>query len=588
MSDSNKAQSRKERFAIIYQYLGLYKPHLVLGSISMVVANILLLITPYLIKLVIDDLENGEDSSRVLTLVLYMIGLTVLAGIFRFITRRTIIWMSRHLEYHIRSALFAHLLKLNPSFYHSTRTGDVMARATNDLEAIRMMVGPGFMHLVNTVVSLLIAAGFMFYMSPRLTLYAFLPMIVFPWLVNKVGNLVHLKFIKIQEQFSRMTVAAQENLAGIRVVKAYRQEQAEIEAFGVESEEYVQLNLNMARLQGLLFPLIRFLAAGINLIILGVGGYEVINGDMPLGTLVAFLTYVNALFWPMFAMGWVVSIYQRGTASLDRVNRIFHTEPLIADNGGDERSQPMRGHIKIENLTFAYNDQPVLENINMEINPGQTIGLIGTTGSGKTTLVSLLAHLFPVPRGMISIDEMDINDWPLGSLRDQIGFATQEPFLFSDTIEGNIRLGRPDARQSEVVTAARMAALEKDLFDLPNGYETIVGERGITLSGGQKQRTAIARALIGDPRILILDDVTSAVDTETEDEILKQLESSRDDRTRIIISHRVSSVKSADWICFMDDGRIVEKGSHDELMALGGRYAKLYQAQLLQQEIEAL
>lgn len=588
MSDSNKAQSRKERFAIIYQYLGLYKPHLVLGSISMVVANILLLITPYLIKLVIDDLENGEDSSRVLTLVLYMIGLTVLAGIFRFITRRTIIWMSRHLEYHIRSALFAHLLKLNPSFYHSTRTGDVMARATNDLEAIRMMVGPGFMHLVNTVVSLLIAAGFMFYMSPRLTLYAFLPMIVFPWLVNKVGNLVHLKFIKIQEQFSRMTVAAQENLAGIRVVKAYRQEQAEIEAFGVESEEYVQLNLNMARLQGLLFPLIRFLAAGINLIILGVGGYEVINGDMPLGTLVAFLTYVNALFWPMFAMGWVVSIYQRGTASLDRVNRIFHTEPLIADNGGDERSQPMRGHIKIENLTFAYNDQPVLENINMEINPGQTIGLIGTTGSGKTTLVSLLAHLFPVPRGMISIDEMDINDWPLGSLRNQIGFATQEPFLFSDTIEGNIRLGRPDARQSEVVTAARMAALEKDLFDLPNGYETIVGERGITLSGGQKQRTAIARALIGDPRILILDDVTSAVDTETEDEILKQLESSRDDRTRIIISHRVSSVKSADWICFMDDGRIVEKGSHDELMALGGRYAKLYQAQLLQQEIEAL
>lgn len=588
MSDSNKAQSRKERFAIIYQYLGLYKPHLVLGSISMVVANILLLITPYLIKLVIDDLENGEDSSRVLTLVLYMIGLTVLAGIFRFITRRTIIWMSRHLEYHIRSALFAHLLKLNPSFYHSTRTGDVMARATNDLEAIRMMVGPGFMHLVNTVVSLLIAAGFMFYMSPRLTLYAFLPMIVFPWLVNKVGNLVHLKFIKIQEQFSRMTVAAQENLAGIRVVKAYRQEQAEIEAFGVESEEYVQLNLNMARLQGLLFPLIRFLAAGINLIILGVGGYEVINGDMPLGTLVAFLTYVNALFWPMFAMGWVVSIYQRGTASLDRVNRIFHTEPLIADNGGDERSQPMRGHIKIENLTFAYNDQPVLKNINMEINPGQTIGLIGTTGSGKTTLVSLLAHLFPVPRGMISIDEMDINDWPLGSLRNQIGFATQEPFLFSDTIEGNIRLGRPDARQSEVVTAARMAALEKDLFDLPNGYETIVGERGITLSGGQKQRTAIARALIGDPRILILDDVTSAVDTETEDEILKQLESSRDDRTRIIISHRVSSVKSADWICFMDDGRIVEKGSHDELMALGGRYAKLYQAQLLQQEIEAL
>lgn len=588
MSDSNKARDRKERFAIIYRYLRLYKPHLILGSISMVLANALLLITPYLIKLIIDDLEAGQGGSRVLTLVFYMVGLTVLAGIFRFIIRRTIIWMSRHLEYHIRSALFTHLLKLNPGFYHQTRTGDVMARATNDLEAIRMLVGPGFMHLVNTVVSLVIAAGFMFYMSPRLTLYAFLPMIVFPWIVNKVGNLVHLKFIKIQEQFSRMTVAAQENLSGIRVIKAYQQEEAETRAFGEESEEYVRLNLGMARLQGLLFPLIRFLAAGINLIILGVGGYEVINGDMPLGTLVAFLTYVNALFWPMFAMGWVVSIYQRGTASLDRVNRILHTEPVISDNGGDAESKPMRGHIQIENLTFAYNGRPVLKEIKMEIKPGQTIGLIGTTGSGKTTLVSLLVHLFPVPEGMIKIDGVDINDWPLGSLREQIGFATQEPFLFSDTIEGNIRLGRPEARLEEVVAAARMAALEKDLLDFPDGYQTMVGERGITLSGGQKQRTAIARALIGDPRILILDDVTSAVDTETEDEILNQLEAGQNDRTRIIISHRVSSVKSAERIYFMDDGRIVEEGSHEELMELGGRYAKLYQTQLLQQELEAL
>lgn len=588
MSDSYKARNSKERFAIIYRYLGLYKPHLILGSVSMVLANALLLITPYLIKLIIDDLETGGGSSRVISLVFYMVGLTVLAGIFRFIVRRTIIWMSRHLEYHIRSALFSHLLKLNPSFYHQTRTGDVMARTTNDLEAIRMLVGPGFMHLVNTVVSLVIAAGFMLYMSPRLTLYAFLPMIVFPWIVNKMGNLVHLKFIKIQEQFSRMTVVAQENLSGIRVIKAYRQEEAETQAFGEESEEYVRLNLNMARLQGLLFPLIRFLAAGINLIILGVGGYEVINGDMPLGTLVAFLTYVNALFWPMFAMGWVVSIYQRGTASLDRVNRILHTEPLVTDNGGDARSQPMHGHIKVENLTFAYNDRPVLKEINMEIKPGQTIGLIGTTGSGKTTLVSLLAHLFPVKPGMISIDGLDINDWPLGALRDQIGFATQEPFLFSDTIEGNIRLGRPEAKPEEVVAAARMAALEKDLLEFPDGYQTMVGERGITLSGGQKQRTAIARALIGNPRILILDDVTSAVDTETEDEILNQLEATQNDRTRIIISHRVSSVKSADRVYFMDDGRIVEEGSHEELIELNGRYAELYRAQLLQQELEAL
>jgi len=588
MSDNRAHVKNSRRFATILKYLKRYKGYLVLGSLAIALTNILGLIAPYVIKLIIDGLEQRVPSSDILRLVALMFGLTLLAGVFRFLVRRTIIWMSRHLEYHLRSELFTHLLRLSPTYYQQTRTGDVMARATNDLEAVRMMIGPGLMHIANTGVSLVVALGFMIYLSPKLTLYALSPMLFFPFAVNKLGNLVHKKFVKIQEQFSHLTATAQENLSGMRVVKAYRQEQAEIDNFAATSEEYARLNLNMARLQGLMFPSIRFLAASVNLVILAAGGYSIMRGTVDLGTLVAFFTYTNALFWPMFAMGWVVSLYQRGTASLDRINRILHTEPLVKDEGDGLHDGPMKGRIELKNLTFAYNGQPVLRDISLTIEPGQTIGLVGLTGSGKTTLISLLGRLYPVKRGQLLVDGVDINDWRLAALRRQIGFATQEPFLFSDTVAENIRFGDGEADDDRVVWASETAALAKDVALFPRGYDTLVGERGITLSGGQKQRAAIARAMLIAPAVLVLDDATSSVDTETENEIFERLGEQNGRCTRIIISHRMSSVKDADKILFLEDGRIVEQGSHDDLMALDGRYAGLYRSQLLQQEIDSL
>jgi ATP-binding cassette subfamily B protein len=519
---------------------------------------------------------------------LLSIGLAILAGLFRFFVRRTIIWASRRIEYNLRGELFAHLLKLSPSFYHQARTGDIMARATNDLEAVRMMIGPGIMHISNTFVTLVVAISFMLYLSPKLTLYALAPMIVFPLVVNRLGNLVHKRFVKIQQHFSDLTATAQENIAGIRVVKAYRQEQAEIKNFAGMSNKYVDLNMDMARLYGVFFPLIMFLASGLNLAVLYYGGLDVMNGSIPFGTLVAFFAYLSMLVWPMFALGWVVSLYQRGTASLDRINRILFTKPEIKNHDGKLYTGEMKGKIEFKNLRFKYNGNYVLDGINLTIEPGQTVGLVGMTGSGKTTLVSLLSRLYPVKRGQVFIDGTDINDWELKALRRRIGFATQEPFLFSDTVAENIRFGYGEAEMDLVTAASETAALSKDIETFPDGYDTMIGERGITLSGGQKQRTAIARAILIEPAILILDDATSSVDTETEDEINERIKSVLKQRTAIIISHRISAVKEADVILYLQDGRIVEQGSHDQLLKLGGNYAELYRSQLLAMELEKL
>lgn len=580
--------SFKTQFATITKYFSKYKKYLVMGSLAVIFANVLMLLTPYFSKLVFDALEENQPLSVIGNYVLIVIGLALFSGLFRFMMRRTIIWMSRYVEYDLRSEIYDHLIKLTPNYYHQNRIGDIMARMTNDLEAVRQVVGPGVMYISDTILKLVISFGFMIYLSPRLTMYAVIPMIIMPFAVNFIGNMLHSRSMKVQQKFSDITATAQENLSGIRVVKAYRQEENEIGHFGDLSKNYINLNMSLAKLQGIFIPSMRLISAVSYLVVFYFGGLEIINGDLKLGDIVAFFGYLSMILWPMIAIGWVTSLYQRGKASLKRINNILFTQPDVSNNGHHVDSSQLKGKIEFKNLNFSYDSIPVLTDINLTIEAGQSIGLVGKTGCGKTTLVSLLARLYAVKREMIFIDGVDINDWPLESLRKKIGFATQEPFLFSQTVKENIHFGNESASDEQIEQAANMAALIKDIDTFPNGFETVVGERGITLSGGQKQRTAIARAIVTDPAILIFDDATSAVDTETEDEINERIKEVLTGRTSIIISHRVSSVKDTDMILYLENGRIVEQGNHDELLKLKGNYAELYRSQLLEIELEQL
>jgi ATP-binding cassette subfamily B protein len=587
-STASEISLQPRRFDRLIGYLREYRGYLILGGVSVVLANGFLLVNPYIVKVIFDKLQAGAASSQILNLALLLIGFSAVAGFFRFMMRRTIIWMSRRLEYDIRAELTRHLFTLSSSFYDTTRTGDLMARATNDLEAVRQMIGPGIMQISNTAITIVMALSMMIYLSPRLTLYAVLPSIIFPVMVYILGNLVHKRFTRIQEHFSLLTATAQENLAGVRVVRAYGQEEAEIKHFANISRTYVNLNLGMARLYGTFFPLIALLAAGLNLIVLYYGGLDVLHGTLPLGTMVAFFAYLTILYWPMMAIGWVMSLYQRGTASLDRINSILNTPPVIKDEIDNPHRGKMRGEVELRNIRFAYDGKRILDGITLRVEAGTTVGIVGLTGSGKTTLVTLLARTYPVERGMVFVDDVDINDWSVARLRQQIGFVTQEPFLFSDSMTENIRFGRSEASMETVRQVAEMAALAKDVESFPAGYNTMVGERGITLSGGQKQRTAIARALAIDPAILVLDDATSAVDTETDHEINEAIKRRANRCTTFIISHRMSSVKDADLIIFLENGKIAEQGTHEQLMTIDGNYAELYRSQLLAAELEQL
>jgi len=587
-ANTDDIKSDRVQFNTVTKYFGRYRGYLIAGAAAVVLANGLMLAVPYISKMVFDALEAGRDSSVILRYVALAFGLAVLSGVFRFTMRRTIIWMSRYVEYDLRGEIFAHLLKLSPSFYHNTRTGDIMARMTNDLEAVRQAVGPGIMYISDTIIKLVVSFAIMVYLSPKLTLYAVLPLLILPLAVNKIGNIIHRRSMKVQDKFSELTAAAQENLAGARVIKAYEQQKPEIEHFAKLSTDYIDLNMSLARLQGLFVPSMRLLAAASYLIVFYFGGMRIIGGGLSLGDIVAFFGYLSMILWPMIAIGWVTSLYQRGKASLQRINRILFARPEVIDDDPSAYDKPLRGKIEFRDLNFGYNGHKVLEDISLTIEPGQTVGLVGKTGSGKTTLVSILVRLNRVDRGQVFIDDVDINDWGLPALRRQIGFATQEPFLFSDTIAGNIAFGRTTGDDEEIIRAAEIAALAKDVENFPRKYESIVGERGITLSGGQKQRAAIARAVLAKPRILIFDDVTSAVDTETEHEINERIKKVLEGRTSIIISHRVSSVKEADLILYLQDGRVAEQGSHDELLRRNGYYAELYRSQLLEMELEQL
>lgn len=586
-----KNSKNNDRFKRIRKYLSRYRRYLILGGLSVLCANILNLINPYILKLAFDKLESGVEPSALLNYALLIVTFAIISGFFRFAMRRTIIWMSRKIEFDLRNDFFSHLLKLDPTFYHNAKTGDIMAHATNDVEAVRMMVGPAIMHIGNAIVSTIVAISFMFYLSPKLTMYSLLPLPILSIVVNRLGGAVHKRFLKIQEYFAVLTSRVQENLSGVRVIRAYHQEQAEIDDFAKHNRKYIDLNVSMIKVFGFMFPLLTMLAGAVNMAVLYFGGREVISGTISLGTLVAFFVYLTMLVWPMVAMGWVVSLYQRGVVSLARIDKIMDTEPTVVSTPGKANEKEFTKSIEFRNLNFAYNGTKILHNINLTIESGQTLGIIGPTASGKTTLVSLLARLFPVPRNSIFIDGIDINDWDIKKVRQQIGFVPQEPFLFSDTISQNILFHldkeNPDSTQ-QATRAAEAAIIDKEIKMFPDGYETILGERGITLSGGQKQRVAIARAIVIDPKIIILDDATSSVDTETEHLINQRMKDELKARTAIVISHRISAVQEADLIIYLDKGAIVERGTHQELIAMTGQYDALYRAQLIEEELKRM
>jgi ATP-binding cassette subfamily B protein len=507
--------------------------------------------------------------------------------------------LSRRIECDLRNDFFAHLLRLDASFYGRTRTGDLMARATNDTQAVRMATGPAIMYAVNTFVRFLLAIGFMVWISPRLTIYALVPMIALPPIVFMFARVIHERFEQIQEQFSTLSTMVQENLTGMRIVRAYVQEESQEHHFDGLNREYMDRNMGLVKVAGLFHPILALFSGTAMVIVLWLGGLEAIAGRISLGDFVAFGIYVAYLIWPLIALGWVVNLFQRGAASMGRLNKIFETEPAVQAPENPVRLPEPRGAVEFRNVSFRYpgTERLVLEDVSFTADPGQTVAVVGPTGSGKSTLVTLIPRIYDVAGGHVLVDGVDVRDLDPGGLRSLIGMVPQDPFLFSTTIEENIGLGldlgeNPDQERWEdpnevVVEAARVAQLHAAIQGFPKGWGTILGERGVNLSGGQKQRTTLARAVALDPRILILDDALSAVDTHTEAQILDDLGRVMEGRTSFIISHRVSAVMNADLILVLDDGRIVERGRHTDLMALGGTYAQLLHRQMLEQDIES-
>jgi ATP-binding cassette subfamily B protein len=541
------------------------------------------------LKHAVDDLAQGVTGAKLRTYASLILGLALVGGVFRFLMRRIIVGVSRHLEYDLRNDFFARLQTLAPANFHATRTGDLMSRATNDLNAVRMMAGPAVMYSASTIIIFVTALVLMLGLDARLTAIALVPLPFVSIAVRVFGSAIHRRFEAIQAQLSDLSAVVQEALAGVRVVRAYRQEAAELERFSAANTEYVRRNLVLIRLQAMFYPsLSLFLGLGA-LLVLWLGSREVMRERLTLGEFVAFNAYLGMLTWPMIAFGWVTNMLQRGAASWKRMLDVMDIVPLVADGPGtaaDSPRPPILGAIEIRGLTFAYDGAPVLHDVSLRVAAGETLAVVGPTGSGKSTLISLLPRLHEPPRGTVFIDGADVRDIPLPALRASIGFVAQEPFLFSETLGANIAFGIGEPGGPAVAAAAAVARLDTDVQGFPKGYDTLVGERGITLSGGQKQRTALARAVATDPRILILDDALSAVDTYTEEEILKRLRGVMRQRTSIIVSHRVSTVRDADQIVVLDAGRIVERGRHDDLIARGGAYAELHRRQLLEEELE--
>jgi ATP-binding cassette subfamily B protein len=588
-------------------YLKRYRSGLFWGGLCVLFNNGVWILFPQVLRRAVNDLHSGVTRQKLLTYSLLILAIALIKGIFQFLTRWVVIGISRDIEFDLRNDLFAHLERLSYSYYQRNRTGDIMARATNDLNAVRMLLGPAIMYSANTIVFTAGALAFMLAISPKLTIYAFLPLPIASIVIQYFGRRIHERFERIQAMFSDISARAQENFSGARVIRAYVQEQAEIAAFENANQEYIRRSLGLVRLMGMLWPTLELMLGAAVVIVLWLGGREVLLGKISVGDFVAFNTYMVQLTWPVIALGWVINIFQRGTASLVRINEILSQQPEIADEaavaldngatgappappGEDARlSTSIQGEIEFRNLNFSYNGTSVLKDINLRIPAGSSLAIVGPTGSGKTTLVNLIPRIYDAEPGAVLIDGRPIRHFPLDSLRRHIGFVPQETFLFSDTIRENIAFGiseeNGEASLDDIKAAAEAANIAQDIEGFPEGYDTTVGERGITLSGGQKQRTAIARALLRSPRILILDDALSSVDTHTEDKILNHLREIMRGRTTIFISHRVSTVRNADAIAVLHQGRIVELGTHDQLIARNGYYTDLYNKQLLEEEL---
>jgi ATP-binding cassette subfamily B multidrug efflux pump len=564
------------------------------------------LLSPWVLRYAIDDLTIGITRRKLLFYAGLLLAISIVRGIFLFLSRQVIIAASRRIEYDIRNDFFSRLQQLPLSYYQGRRTGDLMSRATNDLNAVRMMIGPAVMYSSSTILVFVVALGLMLTIDLRLTLFSLLPLPFVSIAVRYFGTAIHRRFEAIQAQLSDVSAVVQEALSGVRVVRAYRQEAHEIGRFRTSNLEYLRRNRVLIRLQGAFYPTMSlFLGLG-SLLVLWLGSRDVIRGHITLGEFVAFNGYLVMLSWPMIAFGWVTNMLQRGFASWGRMLEVLDAVPSISDDTATAagRAASLNGAIEVRNLTFTYPGaaRPALRDVSLRIEPGQTVAFVGATGSGKSTLISLLPRLHEPPARTVTIGGVDIREIPLERLRAAIGFVPQEAFLFSDTIEANVAFGRADLKvsatedrssaalepsQNLVAEASGVARLDKDVADFPRGYETMVGERGITLSGGQKQRTALARAVMIDPSILVLDDALSAVDTYTEEEILSRLRGVMRQRTSILVSHRISTVRDADQIFVLDDGRIAERGRHQDLIAQNGAYAAMYRRQLLEDELRA-
>jgi len=565
-------------------YLKRYWWAFVVGAVCIVISNGAQAGLPRVLGNAAQSLEGGINRHKLFVFAAEVLALATLRSIFLFLTRWVVIGISRDIEFDLRNDLFAHLETLSHRYYQRMRTGDIMARVTNDLNAVRMLLGPAIMYSANTVVFIALALWFMLTRSPKLTFYAFLPLPLVSILVQSFGRRIRERFERVQAMFSDISARAQENFSGARLIRAYVQEEAEIESFEVANQEYIGRSLKLIRILGMLGPTLEVMLGVAMVLVLWIGGREVLAGRMTIGVFTAFNFYMMQLTFPVIALGWVISIFQRGTASVIRLNEILEQKAEIEDEVG-ARDLPVQGEIEFRNLNFAYDGKPVLRDLNLRIPAGTSMAIVGPTGSGKSTLVNLIPRIYDAAPGMVLLDGKPIREFSLASLRRNIGFVPQETFLFSDRIRENIALGVETATDQEIHDAAEAANIAQDIEGFPEQYGTMVGERGITLSGGQKQRTAIARALIRNPKILILDDALSSVDTHTEDKILNHLREVMQGRTTIFISHRVSTVRNADQIAVLHDGRIVESGTHDELLTLNGYYSDLYNKQLLEEEL---